>query len=350
MKWLGPWVALALGIGMPAARPAVASDGRIEINAARAAEGGVTASDTPGFPVTLGSSGSYVLTGDLAVPLSTSGLEITAPDVSVDLNGFAIRSTFLCSSGSCAAGTGAPSGIVSLAESVSVRGGAVRGFAGDCIVSRGAAHLSGLWVRDCARNGIRVAAGSLVLENRVERVGTNGIAFDSAGLGIARGNEVSQTDLASLNGREIAGGVATGGNLCDEGGCSARGKRRFYLGASLLGSVLAPTACLAGFHMASAFELLDPGGLEYVSRFGVAAADGGSGPPAGLEGRVRTGQTASTVSNCSAWTSSNPAHTGTHLMLEPSANWNAAGSQHSPWRAVTGRACSQIARVWCIED
>ena len=44
---------------------AFAGDGVIEINAAAAAAGGVTATDTPGYPVTIDAPGSYRLTGNL---------------------------------------------------------------------------------------------------------------------------------------------------------------------------------------------------------------------------------------------------------------------------------------------
>jgi hypothetical protein len=44
---------------------APADDGVIEIDAARAAAGGVTSGDTPGYPVTIDRGGSYRLTGNL---------------------------------------------------------------------------------------------------------------------------------------------------------------------------------------------------------------------------------------------------------------------------------------------
>jgi len=47
--------------------PALAVDGVIEINQARANAGGVTLSDGPGFPVTIDHNGSYRLTSDLTV-------------------------------------------------------------------------------------------------------------------------------------------------------------------------------------------------------------------------------------------------------------------------------------------
>jgi hypothetical protein len=102
--------------------------------------------------------------------------------------------------------------------------------------------------------------------------------------------------------------------------------------------------------MASAFELLDPTGLEYAAGLGAAEADAGSGPVATLEGRVRTGGASTASHNCMAWTSTDAAHTGAHLILQAPVNWNFAGTQHSPWRAETTRPCNVPARVWCIED
>ena len=74
--------ALALGLGLALASRAVAVDGVIEINTAKALAGGVTTGDTPGFPVTISESGSYRLTGNLTVsggdPSTTSGIVVTA--------------------------------------------------------------------------------------------------------------------------------------------------------------------------------------------------------------------------------------------------------------------------------
>ena len=56
---------ILLGLGL--ATPALAVDGVIEINQARAMAGGITAGDNPGFPVNLTESGSYRLTSDLTV-------------------------------------------------------------------------------------------------------------------------------------------------------------------------------------------------------------------------------------------------------------------------------------------
>lgn len=81
-------VMVALGLPMGAR----GVDGVVEINQAKALAGGVTASDAPGFPVTLDASGSYRLTSDLSVGPGR-GVEITADHVTLDLNGFSIFCT-----------------------------------------------------------------------------------------------------------------------------------------------------------------------------------------------------------------------------------------------------------------
>ncbi len=86
---------IVLVAGLLALLPAAAlgSDGRIEINQTCAVRTGCTSGDTPGFPVTLGASGSYVLTSSLRVPeTGVDGIQTTlaASMVSIDLGGFEI--------------------------------------------------------------------------------------------------------------------------------------------------------------------------------------------------------------------------------------------------------------------
>lgn len=69
---------------------ALAVDGQVLITQARAMAGGVTAGDAPGFPVTISEPGSYRLASNLIVPAGANGIEITANDVTIDLNGFSI--------------------------------------------------------------------------------------------------------------------------------------------------------------------------------------------------------------------------------------------------------------------
>jgi hypothetical protein len=74
------------------AQPAVAVDGVIEINGVQAAEGGITAGDSAGYPITLSTPGSYVLTSDLVqIDPNLHVIQVTSDHVSIDLNGFSIR-------------------------------------------------------------------------------------------------------------------------------------------------------------------------------------------------------------------------------------------------------------------
>jgi hypothetical protein len=60
-----------------------AVDGVIEINDASILAGG-------GYPAVIGAPGSYVLTGNLTPPPGADGINVFAPDVTIDLNGFRI--------------------------------------------------------------------------------------------------------------------------------------------------------------------------------------------------------------------------------------------------------------------
>ncbi len=95
-------------LGMALATPARAVDGVIEINQAKAKVGGVTPGDTPLFPVTISQSGSYRLTSNLDVTdasarpsgtlaENTTAIQVTADNVTIDLNGFMIKGPTVCS-------------------------------------------------------------------------------------------------------------------------------------------------------------------------------------------------------------------------------------------------------------
>src|SRR2546423_9959248 len=80
------------------AMPAWAVDGVILIDQNKAMTGNVTPGDTPGFPVTISLPGSYRLASNLTVPDSdTTAIRITAANVTLDLNGFAILGPTTCS-------------------------------------------------------------------------------------------------------------------------------------------------------------------------------------------------------------------------------------------------------------
>lgn len=94
-------IALILYMTMAAMAPALAVDGVIEINQARALAGGVTPGDVSGFPVTIAQPGSYRLTSNLDIrqqptPEDVTAIKIEVDDVSIDLNGFSLLGPTLC--------------------------------------------------------------------------------------------------------------------------------------------------------------------------------------------------------------------------------------------------------------
>ncbi len=123
-----PRVALVF---LVAARIASAAEGQIEINALRAAAGGVTAGDDPGYPAEINAPGSYLLTSDLVAPdVLTTLIVVDASHVTIDLGGYALVGPVGCisSPANCdpigtAVGIEFPSG-----RNLAVRNGRIRGI------------------------------------------------------------------------------------------------------------------------------------------------------------------------------------------------------------------------------
>lgn len=132
--------------------------------------------------------------------------------------------------------------------------------------------------------------------------------------------------------------------------------RQYYLSTNLANGSQAPTACASGFHMASLAEIIDPSNLQYDTTLGFTTDDSGLGPPSvyppGIpaEGWIRTGAYSHAGLNCSAWTSSNPAHTGWRIRMESDmTSTDTYGHRIGPWIGAQVSCGSQI-RVWCVQD
>ncbi len=198
----GRWLALAsLLLALP--RLALATDGVIEINQVRAEAGGVTAGDTPGFPVTLSQAGSYRLTGNLTVPdRDTTAIQVTSDDVSIDLNGFAILGPNIANG----VGEGVAAGS---RTNVAVRNGTIRGlgekglFLGNRAVVedvRSEQNSDGIEVGIDSRvarssalanrvAGVKIFGGSLVIDCVASQNGEDGIVAGQASR--VEGNTIS---------------------------------------------------------------------------------------------------------------------------------------------------------------
>ena len=202
-KWSGRTAVLCL-LG---ATPAIATDGVIEINQAKAVAGNVTVMDGPGFPVTLNTGGSYRLTGNLSLPeamasAGTPGIVAVADNISIDLNGFTISGVPM--------GTGVG---ISGTPRTTVSNGFINFFGGGAIdlatgfVDRVVATNNGTF-------GIKVANG-LVSNSVVESTGGNGIWVVSGAIENCKATD-SFTGASFRLGTGVLRGSTSTGNNTDE--------------------------------------------------------------------------------------------------------------------------------------
>ena len=188
------------------ASTAAAVDGVIEINQVKALAGGVTATDTPGFPVTLDAKGSYVLTGNLLVGTTgISAIEVAADEVSVDLNGFLIEGPVTCtgfkSTVSCSPTSPVGYGVegvpfASPPSNTEIKNGTVRGFPAGGIRVGDICQVEGVRVLNNG-NGISGKDSCTVIDNIV-RV-NDGIGIALVNYCVVRGNFVTGNDGAGIS-------------------------------------------------------------------------------------------------------------------------------------------------------
>jgi hypothetical protein len=67
------------------------ADGPVIITQSKAVAGHVTPGDAPGFPITISAPGSYKLGNNLDVAAGKNGIVVTAPHVTIDLDGFTLN-------------------------------------------------------------------------------------------------------------------------------------------------------------------------------------------------------------------------------------------------------------------
>jgi hypothetical protein len=185
----------AVGVVMLAGT-ASAVDGVLEINQACAVNTGCFAGDAAGFPVEISQAGSYRLTGNLNVSsANVTAIEITARDITLDMNGFAIIGP---ASGS-GTGNGIHGDISPSTANVTVTNGVVRGMGNDGINLRGAgARVEGVQAISNANDGIAVGITGTVTACSATLNGDIGIR--------ASNNSVVTGNTARFNGSESAFG------------------------------------------------------------------------------------------------------------------------------------------------
>lgn len=153
---------------------------------------------------------------------------------------------------------------------------------------------------------------------------------------------------------DVAIGLFTASLVTQSAGANEKkGLRGYYVTQDFHDGSEALTACAAGFHMASLWEIFDPSSLQYDTTLGFTSDDSGSGPSV-ARGWIRTGVGAqasefSSLPNCNAWTSNLHADHGTEVNLAPTWESPATPTPISPWIKSTV-TCAEIERVWCVED
>ena len=130
--------------------------------------------------------------------------------------------------------------------------------------------------------------------------------------------------------------------------------RHFYLTSTIYYTDQALTACSAGYHMASLWEILDVSNLTYDFNHPAAKikSDSGFGPPSNWYGWVRTGYDSSSsattgTGNCNNWTSRLDTAYGVSVRL--SNSWEVAPGDIYTWD-TTSFPCNYTGPVWCAGD
>lgn len=126
--------------------------------------------------------------------------------------------------------------------------------------------------------------------------------------------------------------------------------RGYYLTTGTYDGSQATTACTAGYHMASLWEIHEPANLRYDTALGVTITDSGGGPPSISTGWVRTGWGPDNASipgtgNCDAYTST----LGAGTLAGLPHFWTDPPEIMSPWHVNTD-LCSVQHDVWCVQD
>jgi len=193
-----------------------AVDGVFEISESCAISFGCFDGDSAGFPVTITEPGSYRLTSNLTTDsVDTTLIDITADNVSIDLNGFGLIGPVSCTGDepTCSGG-GIGRGInavdaLSATNNLQVRNGFISGMGASGILAGANVTVMEVTSTSNGGNGISIISGlvkdCLVRDNRSFGIASRGLAID---------NWADNNGLSGLFGR-FGGGtyIAYGNNL-----------------------------------------------------------------------------------------------------------------------------------------
>jgi len=199
--------AAILGLALLNATPGVHA--QITVDHSKIINGTVAPGIPAEYPLRLNKSGHYVLTGDLWAPAGKIGIQVTADNVTIDLNGFTLRSGVQCARFhpqphlvTCFDQNWQPvvensfHGITTNRIDTVVRNGRVKGFSGHGIWASGAITLENLIVGSNAGSGV-VFGHVQTRSSRLSGV----VAESNAGDGVQAQNALVERSIFSSNGR-----------------------------------------------------------------------------------------------------------------------------------------------------
>ncbi len=200
---------LLLLLATPLAR---ADNGRLEINQACATGAGCFAGDNPGLPVSISTSGSYVLTSDIDQPTANQAVIVVSADaVDLDLNGFTVG---YCLNAFCIRSTAGAGISGSGADDVRVRNGRVVSMGSHGIALGERARVTDVHATNNGFDGIRLDGDSLVDRCTVANNGDNGVHLQGGNSMLLNSIVVDNADwgLIGLNITLYRGNVFRGNN------------------------------------------------------------------------------------------------------------------------------------------
>ena len=185
-------------LGGPLVGMSQAVDGTKLITQNNALAGNVTPGDAPGFPVTISQPGSYRLASNLTVPdENTTAIEITAENVTLDLNGFTIQGPTVCGGlPLVCAPTGSGRGVSGGRRGITLVNGTVEGMGNRGVLLGAEARVEQVRAVSNGENGISAGEDSVV---------TGNIASRNGGTGMNAANSTVSGNTASRNG---GGGIS----------------------------------------------------------------------------------------------------------------------------------------------
>jgi hypothetical protein len=194
-------LALAAGLvsGAAQAAPLIIDD--------NCAQAGCFPGDRPGLPIEIEQPGSYRLASNLEMTRRDPyGIVIVAPNVHLDMEGFAILGENRCQwTGETAEceqpNRGSAILVLDEAESVSIVNGSIHGIAGNGILIRGTgARIEDIMVREVSTDGIAIGGGGgLVADCIVDRAGRIGFFAPTIGEATLFSRVVVSRSTAAFN-------------------------------------------------------------------------------------------------------------------------------------------------------